>query len=960
MPHDAFISYSRKDRAFAIRLQQALGNYQPPKDIPVPQRRLSVFRDEDDFTGAEYYRAVDEHLSGATKLIVLCSPAARASRYVDDEIRRFARTTGPQHIIALLVAGVPNNEAAPGQEDLKAFPEALCEVMAMPLAADYRGFDSKRSRVDRDAYEASWYTTLANIYGISRAEIEQRDRKRRALQLKIRVGASAVAVVVLLSVSLVALQMWLEAAQGQSRTDAQQFLDDARRIDQKYPGQQLELQALKAALSLRAHWTRDGYEAWRKATLRMPRIVAGIETDSPLLRMAFNADATRLVALCGERHIHVFSVPELREVQRFDASQTASELTVDTAGRRAMAYRPGDVAAEVFDIASGKKTSFESPDPLHAAAFDHAGDAIVASTMGLWVADAVSAGGVRPRARFLPATSAIALSPSGGTVLALAGSKLQARDTANGALRWELTLGSDNADRALAFSGDGRSVLVTGSRELTIVDATTGLVTASRPAQPDAHGRPLLLSAQQQAIGDLLFAVDGQAPLSRLPAVDPTGRYIAGIDRRDERRFIVADVLRSRMSPTDDDADFYVSLKEAHRGMAAAFPADGHLLAVSSHTAGLVPGRGALQLVSLRPERWRPIVPMRSFAGDVSVLPPDARVVARPLGAEADRSFNAEGGALEGNGGGSFVSANGRLTARIEGAHWVVTDRTDGRRIAIPHHNNSPIVFAPDERRVLVFPAVYSLQDPASPRTVAGSGPWYQAWSYPGSNLVIGLERSKYQIGAAKESVLFDWTTETVSVGPGSFHSLYAVGLDGRRFATYQENRIAVWALGGDAPLLVGNAPSGHDAPPHFSPDGELIAVAYCPAASLPLFDIRAAAAGRFDALVRVLSGRGSGAGDPRPYGDSFSIPLATGCFAGFTLDGRYVLSRAWYSGYPQPTAHPITWDGVQQETCAKVRTRRTSEEWASPMAADVLKELQQICPTGVDSAESGVRANSR
>jgi hypothetical protein len=50
--HDAFISYSRKDKVFAARLHKALGNYQPPRDLPLTQRRLDVFRDEDDFTGA--------------------------------------------------------------------------------------------------------------------------------------------------------------------------------------------------------------------------------------------------------------------------------------------------------------------------------------------------------------------------------------------------------------------------------------------------------------------------------------------------------------------------------------------------------------------------------------------------------------------------------------------------------------------------------------------------------------------------------------------------------------------------------------------------------------------------------------------------------------------------------------------------------------------------------------------
>jgi hypothetical protein len=102
--------------------------------------------------------------------------------------QRFARAKGPERIIALLVAGIPNNEATPEQSAQMAFPDALCEVMKMPLAADYRGFDPGRSRVDRGVYEGSWYTTLATLYDISRSQIEQRERKRRARRRLIAVS----------------------------------------------------------------------------------------------------------------------------------------------------------------------------------------------------------------------------------------------------------------------------------------------------------------------------------------------------------------------------------------------------------------------------------------------------------------------------------------------------------------------------------------------------------------------------------------------------------------------------------------------------------------------------------------------------------------------------------------------------------------------------------------------------
>ena len=109
--HDAFISYSRKDTPFATAIERSLKRYSPPKDLPAPHRRLNIFRDTEDFTGTEYFASVEQHLQGSRKLLVICSPNARGSDFVNDEIRRFANSHYPADIISILIAGIPNNEA---------------------------------------------------------------------------------------------------------------------------------------------------------------------------------------------------------------------------------------------------------------------------------------------------------------------------------------------------------------------------------------------------------------------------------------------------------------------------------------------------------------------------------------------------------------------------------------------------------------------------------------------------------------------------------------------------------------------------------------------------------------------------------------------------------------------------------------------------------------------------------
>jgi|LakMenE18May11ns_1017448.scaffolds.fasta_scaffold9872033_1 hypothetical protein len=182
--YDAFISYSRKNEDFAARLEQALENYRPPKGLDAPQRRLNIFRDKQDFKVGDYHQNLDSSLMASERLIVICSPEARKSQFVNEEIRRFAKLRGTKNVIPVLHSGIPNNEARPDQAESMAFPAALCELMEMPLAANFLRFDSQKNKVNREPYLDPWYTILAHIYDVNRDEIEQRDRKRRNRTLR--------------------------------------------------------------------------------------------------------------------------------------------------------------------------------------------------------------------------------------------------------------------------------------------------------------------------------------------------------------------------------------------------------------------------------------------------------------------------------------------------------------------------------------------------------------------------------------------------------------------------------------------------------------------------------------------------------------------------------------------------------------------------------------------------------
>jgi hypothetical protein len=210
--YTAFISYAREDESFAHQLETAIETHQSLAAGAL----LSVFRDRSDFTGSEYNRALEGHLQESASLIVVCSPNARTSHYVGDEIRRFAALHGTQRIFPVLVDGLPDNEA----DEKKSFPPALVEVLGgMPLAADYRGFDTVRRRFNDPRFESEWFKLLANLQDASPAEIRAQDKQHQVRALRKRMLAVAGIAIAMIVVAGAMAYLWIDARDQQRRAE---------------------------------------------------------------------------------------------------------------------------------------------------------------------------------------------------------------------------------------------------------------------------------------------------------------------------------------------------------------------------------------------------------------------------------------------------------------------------------------------------------------------------------------------------------------------------------------------------------------------------------------------------------------------------------------------------------------------------------------------------------------------
>lgn len=176
--YKAFISYSHSDERLARWLQRSLEKYKLPKTFrqshpELPDRLYPIFRDRDELaSGGELSDSIRKAMEDSEALIVICSPAARASIWVNQEIKRFRASGRGQRIFCLLVAGSPDSNS----RDC-AFPTELLQdehgnVIHEPLAADAtpKG-DGKRNAMLKIA---------AGLLGVGVDDLKRRDAQRQA------------------------------------------------------------------------------------------------------------------------------------------------------------------------------------------------------------------------------------------------------------------------------------------------------------------------------------------------------------------------------------------------------------------------------------------------------------------------------------------------------------------------------------------------------------------------------------------------------------------------------------------------------------------------------------------------------------------------------------------------------------------------------------------------------------
>ncbi len=357
----AFISYSHRDQAWAQWLHHALETYRVPRRLvgrdsalgPIPRRLFPVFRDQDELPSSPNLSgAIDQALLESRYLIVIASPYAAVSKWVDQEIARFRALGRTDRILCLIVDGEPHAELQPGKGLLECFPPSLRTVDGIePIAADVRP--------GKDGKPAARLKLIAGVLGVGLDELRRRERRRRMLQ-----NLGLVSLTVLSALVLAGL--WHMQQREKREALAQQALRS--HIGTVYEKGRQELLAHNQARA--AVYLNEAYRlgvdtpALRLMLARAMRIVDSeklvFEAEAPVQGLRFSPDSRLLVTTGTDDIARVWDTGTARRRLQFPIDSSGVSLVPRFSRDSRLVYflaAPNNAASGVFkvwDVASGR------------------------------------------------------------------------------------------------------------------------------------------------------------------------------------------------------------------------------------------------------------------------------------------------------------------------------------------------------------------------------------------------------------------------------------------------------------------------------------------------------------------------------------------------------------------------------------------------------------------------------
>ena len=375
----AFVSYSQRDKRHARRLHRALEAYRVPKGvdalIEANTRKLGrIFRDDEEMGAASHLgAALEGAIADSENLVVVASPHAAGSEWVNEEILHFKRTGRAENIFAVIVDGVPNASASddPIETERECFPPALrfetdqngtlTDCPAEPFGVDLRKEPFARVRA----------RLVAGMLRVPFDTLWRRDRRRarrRGLWTAAGIVVAITAIVGTLGATVVLLERQASLDQSATLTTAANAA-----VDQGHNARALRLAVLATRESWLTRTVAESEAALARAAHHAYQSIELVGHERPVTRMMLSPDGKRVLSAGGQT-VRVWNADNGAELRRFTVDAPGVYATFTSQGKQVLTWGV-DQTARVWDVVSGAEIARHSHDGIVTyATLDSAGE----------------------------------------------------------------------------------------------------------------------------------------------------------------------------------------------------------------------------------------------------------------------------------------------------------------------------------------------------------------------------------------------------------------------------------------------------------------------------------------------------------------------------------------------------------------------------------------------------------
>ncbi|HEX5334305.1 MAG TPA: hypothetical protein VFW55_00395, partial [Propionicimonas sp.] len=369
---DAFVSYARSNsERTAIAVQRGLQRFARPWN---QRRAVRIFRDDSAMsTNPALWSAIAEGLSAAGHLILLLSPAAAASAYVEKEVAWWLDHKGPATILLVLDAGdlawdQAGNRFSAGSPVPACLRDAFAEE---PRWLDLRWVHGSPDPAGDPRFAAAMADLSAPIRGIARDDLigEDLTQHRRVRRL----ATSAVSLLALLLV--ISIVSTVLAVRQRDDVLRQAVTLRSRQLASTGSGlldSDLRLAQLLAVQGFRTEESAATREALLRAAFASPLVDRFVTFGADITAVATSADASTVaVGLTDGRVYAIDDEGATTPALRFTAPGPVMTLRSSRDGAVLLAATRGGVT--VWDAAGSRALPGGPAAPTEAVALSASG-----------------------------------------------------------------------------------------------------------------------------------------------------------------------------------------------------------------------------------------------------------------------------------------------------------------------------------------------------------------------------------------------------------------------------------------------------------------------------------------------------------------------------------------------------------------------------------------------------------